>query len=167
MSVTSRTTTANQTIPVGPNSEYVKLSFQGVTEFPTDAGRTLVIAWVSSDAFPPKATAETLRQTVIDAAQGSTAWNAAVEAALLFLLRPPLVKFRAVRPSEGDPHNATERSTVNAPLVTDSGLVYIAEFNVEQDGDLVSVEIAKDAKAVALNFRELKVITIVPKVKYL
>jgi hypothetical protein len=167
MSVTSRTSTTPQTIPAGPTDQYVKLDFGGVTEVPTDAGRTLVVAWVSSDAFPPRLTADTLRQKVIDATQGSTAWNAAVEAALLFLLRPPLVKFRAVRPFGGDLHNETERWVSAAPLITDLGISYIAEFNVEKDGDLVSVEIAKSDKATVLNFRELKIDTIVPKEKYL
>ena len=166
MSVTTRADSTPQTIPAGPADQYVKLSFDGVSEFPTAAGRTLVVAWVSSDAWPHKATAETVRQKVIDATQGGTAWNAAVEEALKFLLRPPLLKFRADRHLPGKPSDWTERWVLAAPFVTDLGMGYIAEFDCD-DGMLVSVEIAKDpAKAVVLDFRELKVETIIQKVDY-
>lgn len=166
MSVTSRSDTAKQTIPAGPLTDWVKLKFGGVTEFPTEAGRTLVVAWVSSDAFPHKAAAEQLRDALIAAQRGSTGWTALVEESLKFLLRPPLIRFRADRHMPGAGGDWTERDVRNAPLISDAGLVYMAEFDCDE-GELVSVEVGKDPdRAVDLNFREIKIITLVPQIDY-
>jgi hypothetical protein len=166
MSVTSRASTTTQRIHAGPADQYVKLAFDGQTEFPTEAGETLVIAWISSDAFPARVAADALRKSLIDATRGTSAWDAAVEAALAWLLRPPLVRVRADRHPAGEPADVTERHVFAAPLVGDLGLVYIAGFHTEE-GELVSVEVAKDpASAVDLNFRELKIWTVVPKVEH-
>lgn len=165
-SVTSKSSQAVQRIPVGPSDQFVKLEFQGQTEFPADPGYTLVMAWFSSDVFPPTVTAKALSKKVVDAERGTGTWNAAIEAALVFLLNPPLVKLQADRHDPDDPSDTTERHVAMAPFVNDLGFGYIALFNVKE-GMVVSVEMAKDpVKAVDLNMRELKIITLVDKVKY-
>lgn len=166
MSITTRADSTLQTIPKGVSNQYVKLAFDGQTEFPTDAGRTLVVLWVSSDDFPHKVTAERLKKTMIDAINGSTEWNKAVEAALVFLLDPPVIKIRSDRHMDGAESDWTERVAIAIPLVSDLGLVYVAEFECK-DEMLVSVEMAKDpSKAMPLNYREIKIVTIEPRQVY-